>query len=98
VRYFIRLNEDPELQAEAKHVEKVSPTEVLVHDVADFPFYTGPIKVSKFELVDESGEVWAFRRLPAAACFVLTDSIRLSVNWRCTVVSGKESIEFGGQG
>lgn len=98
MRYFIRLNEDPQLQAEAKHVERVSPTEVEVKDVAEFPFYAGPIKVSKFEIVDEEGEVWAYRRLPAAACFHLTNGIQLSVNWRCTVVAGKDGIEFGGQG
>jgi len=98
MRYFIRLNEDPALQAEAKHVERISPSEVEISDVAEFPFYVGPIRVSKFELVDESGEVWAYRRLPAAACFILTDCMTVTVNWRCTVVADKEGIEFGAQG
>jgi len=97
MNYFMQINGDPNLRVEVKHFEVLDETRVEIKDFAEFPLDTfkEPTKVSKMELVDENGEVWALRRFPEVFAPLVGPSIQLSVRWVLTITQDHRGAVIG---
>jgi len=81
--YRLRLNENPDLEVEVEHAEKVGTTEVELRDVAVFPpsMFKEPARIWKAELFDDQGELWAMRRIPEHFAPLASPCIQFTFNW-----------------
>ena len=80
-KYYLRLNSNDEYKVEVEHIERCG-MKMLVEDTGIFPlgFFGGEkVKVTVLEILDEAGEVVAFRKLPEQLAIVVDDNVNLSV-------------------
>ena len=85
MKYWLRLNEDPELEVEVKHTQIINESEVIIDDIGEFDCPEKGAFITKFELIGEDGEVYAMRKLPVHLGFNWTSSCTLSIHFRLTL-------------
>lgn len=93
MKYFIRINGEPDLQAGCNRFRKDGDNTITIRDTAPFPLGAIPdgTLITKIQLVDEAGEEWAMRRFEKSFAPVARDFLQMTFNWTLTVTrSGKE--------
>ena len=86
MNYKLRLNQDPQFEAEVKHYEEVSDKEVVI--INDFAKFTSPnsdICVNKIELIGDDGEIYAMRKLPPHLTMVFSPDTELEICFKLTI-------------
>lgn len=91
MKYRLRLNEDPEIEAEVKYTQTIDGTTIIIDDIGEFDCPVKGIFVTKIELIGEDNEVYAMRKLPGHLGFNWTTSCTLSIHFRLTL--GKELVQ-----
>jgi hypothetical protein len=84
--YKVRLNEDPEFEAEVNHYEKNDDDHLTVIDASNFDFPQRSITVEKIELIGEDGEVCAMRKFPPQLTITFTPKMQMAIQFKLVIV------------